>query len=244
MILVVVVVISSTVAHHLVDHHIHHHQCRCVHRLQEVGFKVLGDAVLNHRCAQAQDSNGVWNVFGGKLAWDARAIVGDDPNFRGRGNRSTGDIFHAAPNVDHSQDFVRRDICEWLNWMRESVGFDGWRLDFVRGFSGEAVREYMEASDPGFAVGEYWDTLAYNWEGVPEPNQDAHRQRIINWINAAGGRATAFDVTTKGILHAVFERCEYWRLRGEDGKPPGVMGWWPSRAVTFLENHDTVRALF
>lgn len=202
---------------------------------------MLGDAVLNHRCAQAQDSNGVWNVFGGKLAWDARAIVGDDPNFRGRGNRSTGDIFHAAPNVDHSQDFVRRDICEWLNWMRESVGFDGWRLDFVRGFSGEAVREYMEASDPAFAVGEYWDTLAYNWEGVPEPNQDAHRQRIINWINAAGGRATAFDVTTKGILHAVFDRCEYWRLRGEDGKPPGVMGWWPSRAVTFLENHDTVR---
>jgi hypothetical protein len=23
------------------------------------------------------------------------------------------------------------------------------------------------------------------------------------------------------------------------GKPTGVMGWWPSRAVTFLENHDT-----
>ena len=35
--------------------------------------------------------------------------------------------------------------------------------------------------------------------------QDAHRQRIIDWINAAGGTATAFDVTTKGILHAVFQ---------------------------------------
>lgn len=32
---------------------------------------------------------------------------------------------------------------------------------------------------------------------------------------------------------------EYWRLRDAQGKPPGVMGWWPSRAVTFLENHDT-----
>ena len=43
-----------------------------------------------------------------------------------------GDIFHAAPNIDHSQDFVRRDIKEWLNWLRNDIGFDGWRLDFVR----------------------------------------------------------------------------------------------------------------
>ena len=70
--------------------------------------------------------------------------------------------------------------------------------------------------------------------------QDAHRQRIVNWINDARGNATAFDVTTKGILHAVFERGEFWRLRDAAGKPPGLMGWWPSRAVTFLENHDTV----
>ena len=35
---------------------------------------------------------------------------GDDPNFRGRGNRSSGDIFPAAPNIDHSQEFVKRDL--------------------------------------------------------------------------------------------------------------------------------------
>ena len=71
--------------------------------------------------------------------------------------------------------------------------------------------------------------------------QDAHRQCIVNWINDARGNATAFDITTKGILHAVFERSEFWRLRDAAGKPPGLMGWWPSRSVTFLENHDTVR---
>lgn len=32
---------------------------------------------------------------------------------------------------------------------------------------------------------------------------------------------------------------QYWRLRDAQGKPPGVMGWWPSRSVTFLDNHDT-----
>jgi alpha-amylase len=43
-----------------------------------------------------------------------------------------GEFFHAAPNIDHSQDFVRRDIIEWMKWLRTEIGFDGWRLDFVR----------------------------------------------------------------------------------------------------------------
>ena len=210
----------------------------CVAALHAAGLKVLGDAVLNHRCAHAQDSNGVWNRFGGRLAWDARAIVSDDPHFAGKGAPSQGDHFHAAPNIDHSQEFVRKDIREWMAWLRDSVGYDGWRLDFVRGFSGVAVREYLAHTGPSFAVGEYWDTLAYH-HSEPEHCQDAHRQRIVNWVNAAGGLAGAFDVTTKGVLHAALERREYWRLADAQGKPPGVMGWWPSRAVTFLENHDT-----
>ena len=39
---------------------------------------------------------------------------------------------------------------------------------------------------------------------------DAHRQRIINWINATGGTSSAFDVTTKvlsGLLQDAF--CNY-----------------------------------
>lgn len=75
----------------------------------------------------------------------------------------------------------------------------------MRGFHGRFVGEYMQNSAPHFAVGEYWDSLAYNGQGVPEHVQNAHRQRIVDWINAAGGHATAFDVTTKGILHAVFQ---------------------------------------
>mmetsp|Transcript_5409 Transcript_5409/g.18220 ORF Transcript_5409/g.18220 Transcript_5409/m.18220 type:complete len:1162 (-) Transcript_5409:644-4129(-) len=206
--------------------------------LRRNGVMSLGDAVLNHRCAHSQGPEGLWNQFGGKLAWDARAIVADDPNFGGKGSPSDGDFFHAAPNVDHSQSFVKADLEEWMQWLQKEVGYDGWRLDYVRGFWGGHVKDYMEATQPGFAVGEFWDALDYKYD-APEYNQDAHRQRIVNWINAAGGLAGAFDVTTKGILHAVFERQEYWRLSDKAGKPPGVMGWWPSRAVTFVENHDT-----
>jgi alpha-amylase len=62
---------------------------------------------------------------------------------------------------------------------------------------------------PLVPVGEYWDALAYEWDGTPSPCQDAHRQRTVNWINAAGGLATAFDITLKGVLHAGERRLVY-----------------------------------
>lgn len=34
-------------------------------------------------------------------------------------------------------------------------------IDDIRGFSGGYVKEYIEASNPAFAIGEYWDSLAY-----------------------------------------------------------------------------------
>ena len=72
----------------------------------------------------------------------------------------------------------------------------------MRGFWGGYVKDYIEASQPYFAVGEYWDSLNYTY-GEMDHNQDAHRQRIVDWINATDGKACAFDVTTKGVLHTV-----------------------------------------
>ncbi|KAK4758832.1 hypothetical protein SAY87_020133 [Trapa incisa] len=177
-----------------------------VKKFHDVNIKVLGDVVLNHRCAHYKNQNGAWNIFGGRLNWDDRAVVADDPHFQGRGNKKSGEFFHAAPNIDHSQDFVRRDLKEWLCWLRKEIRYDGWRLDFVRGFSGGYMKDYLEASEPYFAVGEFWDSLSYS-HGVIDHNQDAHRQRIIDWINSTNGTAGAFDITTKGILHSVSNLC-------------------------------------
>lgn len=63
---------------------------------------------------------------------------------------------------------------------------------------GEFAKEYIDATVPEMAFGEYWDTCEYT-DGVLNYNQDAHRQRTVNWCDRTGGTASAFDFTTKGM---------------------------------------------
>lgn len=90
----------------------------------------------------------------------------------------------------------------------------------MRGFWGGYVKDYLDASEPYFAVGEYWDSLSYTY-GELDHSQDAHRQRIVDWINATSGTAGAFDVTTKGILHTVSPHLQdffdKYALKGQKG---------------------------
>ena len=62
---------------------------------------------------------------------------------------------------------------------------------------GEFTKEYIDASVPELAFGEFWDTCEYT-DGVLNYNQDSHRQRTVNWCDRTGGTAAAFDFTTKG----------------------------------------------
>ena len=124
--------------------------------------------------------------------------------------------------------------------LRTDVGFDGWRFDFAKGYSADVAKIYIDRSEASFAVAEIWTSLAYGGDGKPNLNQDQHRQELVNWVDKVGGKgpATTFDFTTKGILNVAVEG-ELWRLRGTDGKAPGMIGWWPAKAVTFVDNHDT-----
>ena len=35
------------------------------------------------------------------------------------------------------------------------------------------------------------------------------------------------------------KNTQYDRLKDERGKAPGLLGWWPAKACTFVDNHDT-----
>ena len=210
-------------------------------KMKENNILPVLDAVLNHRCATHQGAGGKWNRWEGTgIDWGDWAISNEQPDFAGSGNAPTGDVFHGAPNIDHTQDKVRQDLCEYMKYLTsDEVGFGGIRFDFSKGYGGSFTGEYVRACEDNveFAVGEFWDTMNY---GVGlEYNQDSHRQAIVDWVDQTGGCCTAFDFTTKGILQEACGRGEFWRLIDAQGRAPGVIGIWPARAVTFLDNHDT-----
>lgn len=212
---------------------------RCIETFHNDEIDVYADIVLNHRCAEFQNEEGIYNVFGGRMAWNNTAIVGNDSRFKGAGNPKYRPFFDGAPNIDHSQDFVREDIVNWLLWLKNDVRFDGFRFDFALGYDGRYVREYVERTNMKLVVGEYWDAMEYLADGILLYDQDYHRQQIVNWMDSIQGRASAFDMTTKGILQQALRNGEYWRLADGSGKPSGLIGWWSENSVTFLDNHDT-----
>ena len=45
-----------------------------------------------------------------------------------------------------TQERIRNDIIEWLRFLKNSIGFDGWRFDFVRGYGGQYCKVYTDAT--------------------------------------------------------------------------------------------------
>lgn len=194
--------------------------------LHTYGVKAIADIVINHRVGTTN-----WADFTNPT-WGSIAVCRGDEWTGATGNADSGDGFNAARDLDHGNGTVQTDLKSWMNWLKSSIGYDGWRYDYVKGYGGSYVGGYNTATVPYFSVGELWTDLNLN-------DVNPHRQLIMNWINATGGNSGAFDFTTKGILQQAVQYNEFWRLKASDGKPQGAIGWWPAKSVTFIDNHDT-----
>ena len=211
--------------------------------LHAKNIKVRADIVINHRGGVTgwyDFSTPSWNTP--TQTWS----ICNNSNISASGQKGTGNtdydpvaaglkspgesgLFSAGRDIDHSNVEVRNGIKTWMNWLKNDIGFDGWRYDFVHGFDGKYIKEYNDATNPYFSVGELLE---------------GDRNRIIKWLDytkagTTAAASTAFDFATKKSLQDAFNQNNLSYLNDGTGKASGLIGVWASNAVTFLDNHDT-----
>ena len=143
---------------------------------------------------------------------------------------------------NYDDPMLFQEFTNYCRYLVEEMEFDGLRFDYLKAEPAHSLCKHIAESghfNSNFIVGELWDSLNYS-NTYLEYNQDLHRKDIVAYIDNISTPVHMFDFTTKGILQEAITKSEYWRLIDENGQPPGVAGWWPERAVTFVDNHDTL----
>ncbi len=130
-------------------------------------------------------------------------------------------------DLDMDNEQVQAELKYWGEWILDTTGVDGFRLDAVKHIPAwffcmwlDHVRSY--AKRPLFCVGEYWT-----------PNLAS-----LKWyLDATGGRMSLFDVPLQNNFRSASLQGRDYDLRQIlDGT---LMQDIPALAVTFVENHDT-----
>lgn len=145
-------------------------------------------------------------------------------------NNDEGQDWDGCRDLDHKSANVQKIIKAYLKFLKEDMGYTGFRYDMVKGFSGTHVADYNDATGVEFSVGEYWD-------GNPS---------IINWINKTNKKSAAFDFqfrynvrdAVNGAANGKVATSSDWsKLNSNDNLMHDAN--YRRYAVTFVENHDT-----
>ena len=204
------------------------------------GIGAIADVVVNHRNTDgwytfpAETYKGVTyqmlstdickNDDGGKTATQAKKDGVSLSN-----NDDEGTDFGGCRDIDHKSANVQKIIKAYLKFLKEDMGYTGFRYDMVKGFSGTHVADYNDATGVKFSVGEYWD-------GNPS---------IINWINKTNKKSAAFDFqfrynvrdAVNGAANGKVASSSDWsKLNSTDNLMHDAN--YRQYAVTFVENHD------
>lgn len=204
---------------------------KAVDALHSAGLYVLGDAVLNHRNGTRDWADFTNPDWPSSVVFQTDEWPGDPskPNMGKSPRNDEGDNDSGCRDIDHSNKIVQDEVKIFLRWLRNDIGFDGWRYDMVKGFSPYWVGHYNYATQPMFSIGEFFD---------------GNKQKLVNWMDGTDGKAgkrdasSAFDFPTHFALKWAVQNDNFAGLN-DNGRPAGLIGWWPAKSVTFIENHDT-----
>ena len=143
-------------------------------------------------------------------------------------NYDEGTDFGGCRDIDHKSENVQKIIKAYLKFLKEDMGYTGFRYDMVKGFSGTHVADYNDATGIEFSVGEYWDG----------------NQSIINWINKTNKKSAAFDFQFRynvrdavGVKDNKIVSAQNWsKLKSDNNLMHDPT--YRQYAITFVENHD------
>lgn len=203
------------------------------------GIGAIADVVVNHRNTDGwftfptETYNGVTykmqptdickNDDGGATAKQATKEGVSLSN-----NNDEGQDWDGCRDLDHKSANVQKIIKAYLKFLKEDIGYTGFRYDMVKGFSGTHVADYNDATGVEFSVGEYWD-------GNPS---------IINWINKTNKKSAAFDFQFRynvrdavGVKDNKVVSAQNWsKLKSDYNLMHDAT--YRQYAITFVENHD------
>lgn len=205
------------------------------------GIGAIADVVINHRNTEgwftfpAETYKGVTyqmlstdickNDDQGKTATQAATDGVSLSN-----NNDEGTDFDDCRDLDHKSANVQKIMKAYVDYLKNDLGYIGFRYDMVKGFDGIHVADYNDAVGVEYSVGEYWDG----------------NDKIESWINKTNKKSAAFDFqfrynvrdavngTTNGRLGS---SSDWSKLYSSNNLMHDAS--YRRYAVTFVENHDT-----
>ena len=208
-----------------------------IDKIHERGSKVVADVVINH----CQSSYG-WLGFPefdfgkyGKFQPDASYICkNDEVNAdwnresagsdwgKATGNYDDGENWEGARDWAHDMPKVQDMFKAYLKWLRNVIGFDGFRYDKGDGFNNWHHDNYNKAAGPYIAFMECY----------------SNTDEIQGRISGANGNLMALDFDTKWHVFDAISGWDYNSKR-DNGRGDGMLGRNDGHhAVTFIDSHD------
>ena len=210
-------------------------------KFKAAGIGAIADVVVNHRNTegwytfpaetykgvtyQMQSTDICKNDDGGTTATQAAT---DGVSLSQ--NNDEGTDFGGCRDIDHKSENVQKVIKAYLKYLKDDLGYTGFRYDMVKGFDGSHVADYNDATGVEYSVGEYWDG----------------NDKIESWINRTNKKSAAFDFqfrynvrdAVNGAANGKVATSSDWsKLNSNDNLMHDAN--YRRYAVTFVENHDT-----
>lgn len=210
-------------------------------KFKAAGIGAIADVVINHRNTdgwftfpaetykgvtyQMQSTDICKNDDGGTTATQAAT---DGVSLSQ--NNDEGTDFGGCRDIDHKSENVQKVIKAYLKYLKDDLGYTGFRYDMVKGFDGSHVADYNDATGVEYSVGEYWDG----------------NDKIESWINRTNKKSAAFDFqfrynvrdAVNGAANGKVTTSSDWsKLHSNDNLMHDAN--YRRYAVTFVENHDT-----